>query len=204
MGLSAYRRRLYHILEKSYSDKFNAIFHRVLQHCERKKQNEKTKAKTKEPEIDAHFNGCFHRHTGCHRDSDEKRRRGIVVVILFCRHFGVYADNYEKVAERGGKKRAEIERERKVLYYGTAIIRGVGGSLFLTDCALEFYPLNQYKSYSGELIIPLNKIKAIQSAKSKIFVYTAENDMYFVIGVTDNAEWEKQIAAVLPENACNE
>lgn len=119
--------------------------------------------------------------------------------ILVC--MPIIMKRSQKEAE---KKRAEIERERKVLYYGTAIIRGVGGSLFLTDCALEFYPLNQYKSYSGELIIPLNKIKAIQSAKSKIFVYTAENDMYFVIGVTDNAEWEKQIAAVLPENACNE
>ncbi len=92
-------------------------------------------------------------------------------------------------------KREEIVRQRNIICDGRATWQGNGGWLFFTDFGLEFYP-HKINVSRNKLTIPANTIKSVIAKKNQIVVDTADNST-FVIVVSHNKEWKKQIEARL-------
>lgn len=116
---------------------------------------------------------------------------GVVCGILFAFLIFLFVKFQEK---QFAKKRAEMEKERRIICDGGATLDGNGGWMFFTDIGLEFYPHKMNLS-TKEVIIPASAIDGVRTAKNQLIISTDGKDVAIV--VSHNKEWKKQIESAL-------
>ena len=107
------------------------------------------------------------------------------LIFLFC-----------KVMEKKFiKKHEEISRERKIICDGGATYEGLGGWLFFTENALEFYP-HKINYSTKKLTIPLEKINSVSIKRNNIVIDAFEGKKFPIV-VSHANEWKAQIEQVI-------
>ena len=116
---------------------------------------------------------------------------GVVCGILFAFLIFLFVKFQEK---QFAKKRAEMEKERRIICDGGATLDGNGGWMFFTDIGLEFYP-HKINLSTKEVIIPASAIDGVRTAKNQLIISTDGKDVAIV--VSHNKEWKKRIESAL-------
>ena len=111
---------------------------------------------------------------------------GLVFGVVFTVATSVFGKRFEKKA---AVLREEISKVREVICDGPANhqkgFNGIGGWLFLTEDAIEFYPSKM--NFGGQNIpILLDDITNVQAKSNRLKVYTKKNGTYtFVVNKAD-------------------
>lgn len=121
---------------------------------------------------------------------------GIVCGFLFTLGISLFMKRSEKKSKN---LRAEISKVRKIICEGPANHKkganAIGGWLFLSEDAIEFYP---HKINFGGQNIPilLDDVMKVETKSNYLKIYTKTNDLYTFV-VNKSKLWEYSINEIL-------
>ena len=102
---------------------------------------------------------------------------GVVFGAIFTLFLAFFAKSTEK---KSAKIRAEIAEDRDIICEGPATYQkgaAAGGWLFLSDCALEFFP-HKMNIGGTSVLINLGNITKVATGFNRIKIYTEGGNVY--------------------------
>ena len=121
---------------------------------------------------------------------------GVLSGVLFTVCMAIFSKHIEKKAEH---LRAEISKARKIICEGPANhkkgVNAIGGWLFLSEDAIEFYP---HKMNIGGQNIPilLDDISDVETKLNQLKIHTKTNET-FIFVVNKANLWKQSITEIL-------
>lgn len=121
---------------------------------------------------------------------------GVVCGFFFALGLSIFSKRIEKKSKN---LRMEISKVRKIICEGPANQKkganAIGGWLFLSEDAIEFYPHKM--NFGGQNIpILLDDVMKIETKSNYLKIYTKTNDLYTFV-VNKAKLWESSINEVL-------
>ena len=121
---------------------------------------------------------------------------GVIFGVLFTVAMAIFTKHIEKKSEH---LRAEISKVRKIICEGPANhkkgVNAIGGWLFLSEDAIEFYP---HKMNIGGQNIPilLDDILDVKTKSNQLKIHTRSNET-FIFVVNKANLWKQSITEIL-------